>query len=69
MTAENLAASNRVNLKQGVWMYGRPELVGMSGGGKAGVSIDDIMEWFDGLKREQLEAVIDFARAASSGIS
>jgi len=27
----------------------------------AGASIDDIMEWFDGLDREQVRAVIDFA--------
>ena len=27
----------------------------------AGASIDDIMEWFDGLDREQVKAVIDFA--------
>lgn len=27
---------------------------------EAGASIDDILEWFDGLKREQVEAVIDF---------
>jgi uncharacterized protein (DUF433 family) len=28
---------------------------------EAGASIDDIMEWFDGLDREQVEAVIAFA--------
>ena len=28
---------------------------------EAGANIDDIMEWFDGLKREQVVAVIDFA--------
>lgn len=28
---------------------------------EAGASIDDIMEWFDGLDREQVKAVIDFA--------
>ena len=28
---------------------------------KAGASVDDIMEWFDGLNREQVEAVIEFA--------
>jgi len=28
---------------------------------EAGASIDDIMEWFDGLDRKQVEAVIDFA--------
>jgi uncharacterized protein (DUF433 family) len=27
----------------------------------AGASIDDIMEWFDGLDREQVKAVIYFA--------
>ena len=26
-----------------------------------GASIDDLMEWFDGLDREQVKAVIDFA--------
>ena len=28
---------------------------------EAGASIDDIMEWFDGLDREQVKAVIAFA--------
>ena len=28
---------------------------------EAGASIDDIMEWFDGLDRAQVEAVIEFA--------
>ena len=28
---------------------------------EAGANIDDILEWFDGLKREQVVAVIDFA--------
>jgi len=28
---------------------------------KAGASLDDIMEWFEGLDREQVKAVIDFA--------
>ena len=28
---------------------------------EAGANIDDIMEWFDGLNREQVIAVIDFA--------
>ena len=28
---------------------------------EAGANIDDIMEWFDGLDREQVEAVIEFA--------
>jgi uncharacterized protein (DUF433 family) len=27
---------------------------------EAGASIDNILEWFDGKKREQVEAVIDF---------
>ena len=27
----------------------------------AGASIDDLMEWFDGLDREQVTAVIEFA--------
>ena len=27
----------------------------------AGASIDDLMEWFDGLDREQVRAVIEFA--------
>ena len=27
----------------------------------AGASIDDLMDWFDGLDREQVKAVIDFA--------
>jgi uncharacterized protein (DUF433 family) len=27
----------------------------------AGANIDDIMEWFDGLDREQVTAVIEFA--------
>jgi uncharacterized protein (DUF433 family) len=27
----------------------------------AGASLDDIMEWFDGLDRDQVKAVIDFA--------
>jgi uncharacterized protein (DUF433 family) len=27
---------------------------------EAGASIDDIMEWFDGLDREQVKAVIEF---------
>jgi uncharacterized protein (DUF433 family) len=26
-----------------------------------GASIDDVMEWFDGLDREQVKAVIEFA--------
>jgi uncharacterized protein (DUF433 family) len=28
---------------------------------KAGANIDDVLEWFDGLDREQVKAVIDFA--------
>jgi uncharacterized protein (DUF433 family) len=28
---------------------------------EAGASIDDIMEWFDGLNREQVKAVVHFA--------
>ena len=28
---------------------------------EAGASIDDIMEWFDGLDRDQVRAVIEFA--------
>jgi hypothetical protein len=28
---------------------------------KAGANIDEIMEWFEGLEREQVEAVIEFA--------
>jgi len=28
----------------------------------AGANIDDIMQWFDGLDREQVKAVITFAR-------
>jgi uncharacterized protein (DUF433 family) len=28
---------------------------------KAGASIDDIMEWFHGLDRDQVKAVIEFA--------
>jgi uncharacterized protein (DUF433 family) len=28
---------------------------------EAGASIDDIMEWFDGLDREQVKAVIEIA--------
>jgi uncharacterized protein (DUF433 family) len=27
---------------------------------EAGANIDDLMEWFDGLKREEVEAVIGF---------
>jgi len=27
----------------------------------AGANVDDIMEWFDGLDREQVKAVIEFA--------
>ena len=28
---------------------------------EAGANINDILEWFDGLDREQIKAVIDFA--------
>jgi uncharacterized protein (DUF433 family) len=28
---------------------------------EAGASIDDLMQWFDGLNREQVNAVIEFA--------
>ena len=28
---------------------------------EAGASLDDIMEWYDGLDREQIKAVIEFA--------
>jgi uncharacterized protein (DUF433 family) len=28
---------------------------------EAGASIDDLMRWFDGLNREQVKAVIEFA--------
>jgi uncharacterized protein (DUF433 family) len=28
---------------------------------KAGANMDEIMEWFEGLDREQVEAVIEFA--------
>ncbi len=28
---------------------------------EAGANIDDIMEWFDGLRREQVQTVIEFA--------
>ena len=28
---------------------------------EAGASLDDILNWFDGLDREQVKAVIDFA--------
>ena len=28
---------------------------------EAGANIDDILEWFDGLERDQVKAVIDFA--------
>jgi uncharacterized protein (DUF433 family) len=32
---------------------------------EAGASIDDIMEWFDGLDRDQVKAVIAFAARSS----
>jgi len=28
---------------------------------RSGATIDDILEWFDGLDRDQVKAVIDFA--------
>jgi uncharacterized protein (DUF433 family) len=28
---------------------------------EAGANIDDLMEWFDGLDREQVKAIIEFA--------
>lgn len=28
---------------------------------EAGANIDDILEWFDGLERDQVKAVLDFA--------
>jgi uncharacterized protein (DUF433 family) len=28
---------------------------------EAGANIDDILQWFDGLNREQIKAIIDFA--------
>jgi uncharacterized protein (DUF433 family) len=31
---------------------------------EAGANIDDIMEWFDGLDREQVKAVIKFAASS-----
>lgn len=35
---------------------------------EAGANIDDILEWFDGITREQVVTVIDFAaRSAASG--
>ncbi len=33
---------------------------------EAGANVDDILEWFDGITREQVVAVIDFA-ARSAG--
>jgi uncharacterized protein (DUF433 family) len=36
---------------------------------EAGANIDDILEWFDGINREQVVAVIDFAaRSATPGL-
>ena len=35
---------------------------------KAGANLDDIMEWFEGLDRKQVEAVIEFA-ARSLGVT
>jgi uncharacterized protein (DUF433 family) len=31
---------------------------------EAGANIDDIMEWFDGLNRDQVQAVIHFATSS-----
>jgi uncharacterized protein (DUF433 family) len=28
---------------------------------EAGASVDDLMQWYDGLNREQVKAVIEFA--------
>jgi uncharacterized protein (DUF433 family) len=28
---------------------------------EAGANLDDILQWFDGLNREQIKAIIDFA--------
>ncbi|HWX53595.1 MAG TPA: DUF433 domain-containing protein [Verrucomicrobiae bacterium] len=33
---------------------------------EAGASIDDIIQWFDGLDREQVRAVIDFAARSTT---
>ena len=36
---------------------------------EAGANIDDILQWFDGITREQVVAVIDFAaRSAASSL-
>ena len=35
---------------------------------EAGASIDDIMEWFDGLDREQVERVMNSPRAVSTTV-
>jgi len=32
---------------------------------EAGASLDDIMKWYDGLDREQVKAVIEFAARSS----
>ena len=34
---------------------------------EAGANIDDIVEWFDGLNREQVKAVIEFAARGQDG--
>jgi uncharacterized protein (DUF433 family) len=34
---------------------------------EAGANLEDIMEWFDGLDREQVKAVIEFADPDASG--
>jgi uncharacterized protein (DUF433 family) len=33
---------------------------------EAGANIDDILEWFDGITREQVVAVIDFAARSAA---
>lgn len=33
---------------------------------EAGANIDDILEWFDGITREQVVAVIDFAARSAT---
>lgn len=35
---------------------------------EAGASIDDIMNWFDGLDREQVRAVIEFAARSGDAV-
>ncbi len=36
---------------------------------EAGASVDDIMEWFEGLDRDQIKAVIEFAVKAEKSLS